>query len=207
MSFRGKYGRSHDDQCLCTGCNADYVRHNLQHVGTCDCRDCQKHLANALIRNPKMRDLVADEIDKGRANRGKSQRQIEQELRFARADAKRKEKKVATVNFCEREGCATMGKSDVMGTLVLIPVNGDVPGNIYSDAVNTTGRSITRMELCPGCVGEFMALVGAEVTGERPKAYTEAWKPLSKEANVPTDSATLFRLALEASKKEAGIEE
>ncbi len=204
-SFVGKFGRNHDRECLCNACNSTYVVHQAGRAGLCDCRDCSIHRAFALIRNRRIGEELESEIERIRANRlaaGKGSAY----LREMRNLNKRKEKTVATVNFCEK--CTTLGKSDVMGTLVLVPVNGDAPHSIYSDAVNTADRSIKRVEVCPGCVAELMQWFDAEPVGERPRSYTEPWKPAPKAPDgMPTDSATLFRLALEASKREAGIDE
>lgn len=103
---------------------------------------------------------------------------------------------MSTVNLCDR--CGTMGKSKAMGTVVIVPVN--EKADVFGDAVRTLTGKVERMELCPGCVGELMAWKDAE-GGTRPKAYSEPWEPPKDDA-LPTDSTTLFRLALEASKRE-----
>jgi hypothetical protein len=93
---------------------------------------------------------------------------------------------VATVNFCEREQCQTMGKSHVMGLVT------------YSTEMHSDNKAI---ELCPGCVGEFMEWLDKAPETERPKAYKEPWVKTEKSAETMT-SSQLFALALEASKRE-----
>jgi len=111
-----------------------------------------------------------------------------------------REYKVATVNLCDK--CGTMSKSSATGTVVIVPVNDKA--DVYGDAVRTITGETIRKEICPGCVGELMAWLDADPLNERPRAYSDAWtKPT--DPTVPTDSATLFQLALEASKREAGI--
>lgn len=215
-SFVGKFGRRHDRECLCNACNSTYVTHQAGRAGLCDCRDCSLHRAFALIRNTAIGRELELEIEQIRANRKRHERGG----RFVRESFRgdhtrdlmndmkriREEKAVATVNFCEK--CTTMGKSDVMGTVVVVPVHGDAPGSVYTDAVNTSDRTIRRLEVCPGCVAELMLWFDAEPVGERPKAYTEPWKPAPKNPDgLPTDSATLMRLAIEASEREAGLRE
>lgn len=66
---------------------------------------------------------------------------------------------VATVNFCER--CESMGKSNAMGAV----------------SYNTNpAEGQTRIEICPGCVGDFMVWLKEDIMTDREKAYREPWK-------------------------------
>lgn len=66
---------------------------------------------------------------------------------------------VATVNFCER--CESMGKSIVMGTL-----------GYRTDPT----KGVKELELCPGCVEDFMTWLKEDIMTTREKAYKEPWK-------------------------------
>lgn len=122
------------------------MEYEWTHGTTCECMDCEKVFFNhnsthmcscreCYYRKPGMRG-----------------RQRERE-------------KVATVNFCERVGCETLGKSHIMGRLSF---------------QTAEGRETKSMDLCPGCVGDLTDLLGSEPAGERPKSYKEAWKPADK---------------------------
>lgn len=112
---------------------------------------------------------------------------------------------MATVNLCDK--CGTMGKSKAMGTVVIVPINDNA--DVFGDAVRTTGpdtaESTYRLEICPGCVQELMEWKAADPKGERPRAYSDPWSaPKPAQGLADMDSATLMRLAIEASGRELG---
>jgi len=95
---------------------------------------------------------------------------------------------VATVNFCEREACQTMGKSSAMGALTY--------------ALHERGNT-ARVELCPGCVAEFVAWLADQPAGPRPRAYQEPYQPPATGLDAMTgeemmsEAMTRMRLELE----------
>lgn len=76
---------------------------------------------------------------------------------------------VATVNFCER--CDSMGKSLVMGKLAY-----------RTDA----SKGVTDIEICPGCVDDFMTWLKSDVMTSRERAYKEPWKENTEPAKQGT---------------------
>lgn len=189
--MRLRYGMRHTWRCECSTCVATFERHERAATGIlgCDCEDC----ANTRLWRDFKRNA---EIKNETASRTSGQKYLD-EIERVRSE---RMNTVATVNFCERHTCETMAKSPAMGMVVIVPVTSG-PENIYADAVHTTDRDTVRMELCPGCVGELMDWVNALPTGDRPKAYSKPWKR-GEGPDKPQSSAELFRLALEASKRE-----
>ena len=89
---------------------------------------------------------------------------------------------VATVNFCERKGCQTMGKSTAMGALTYMLAE---------------GLSVQRVEICPGCVAEFAEWLEAAPTGERPRAYQDPYTRTPPPSDVDSLSGDeLMRMAM-----------
>jgi hypothetical protein len=66
---------------------------------------------------------------------------------------------VATVNFCER--CNSMGQSKAMGALAY-----------RTDAT----KGDVEMEICPGCVDDFITWLKSDVMTSRERAYMDPWK-------------------------------
>lgn len=95
--------------------------------------------------------------------------------------------KVATVNFCEREKCQTMGKSSAMGSL------------LYSIS---EGAQSNRIEICPGCVAEFVEWLNAAPTDERPRAYQDPYDPKKKSTLDGMSGDELMKMGLEKMRKE-----
>lgn len=71
---------------------------------------------------------------------------------------------VATVNFCER--CESMGKSVAMGAIAY-----------RTDAT----KGMTELEICPGCVDDFMTWLKSDVMTTREKAYKQPWTDESEQ--------------------------
>lgn len=89
---------------------------------------------------------------------------------------------MATVNFCEREACQTMGKSSAMGALTYM--------------LREDGRT-ERIELCPGCVGEFVEWLKDAPAGPRPRAYQDPYTPAPEPSDLDSASgAELMRMAM-----------
>lgn len=222
-----KYGRNHARQCVCSGCSADYYRHCVN--GTCTCSSCETHRSYAFINYPlelkKMDHALANRIhpadidiskfdfgpDVGKAPAPKVHRHSSKCAwgnDCAQGNAER-ENKMAHLSMCERHDCGSLGTGKVMGTIVLIPVNAADQERVYADAVHTTGRNTIRLEICPGCVGDFMDLIESNPKTDRQKAYQKPWEP-DRAATVAEmlskmDSQTLMRLAIEKSEREAGL--
>lgn len=68
---------------------------------------------------------------------------------------------MATINLCER--CESMGKSLAMG---------------YLEYRTDPSKGMEQIELCPGCVEDFMIWLKTDVEmASRQKAYKEPWRP------------------------------
>jgi len=181
-----KYGRNHWHGCMCTDCLDTFDAHNTR-MAHCPCEDCVR--TRAALRKAK-----------------------ENNAEILPPPIERESAPVSTVNLCDR--CGTMGKSQTMGTVVIVPVNDKA--DVYGDAVRTTGpaNATHRMEVCPGCVGEIMEWKDVEVPAtNRPRAYNEPWTAERKVPDlsalsdlVNMDSATLTRLAIEAGRRELADE-
>lgn len=203
-----RYGMRHTWRCECADCLKGYALHERKY-GNCDCEDCRNtRLWAGHKRDVEVRNNLAPKRDYGPDHTKMAARKVHRHSAkcafgadcWTTNEIVERESTVATVNFCERHSCETMAKSPAMGMVVIVPETAG-PEVIYADAVHTTDRNTVRMELCPGCVGELMEWVDAQPAGERPKAYSKPWKREAK-PDVPTSSAELFRLALEASKRE-----
>lgn len=94
---------------------------------------------------------------------------------------------MATVNFCEREQCQTMGKSIIMGTLA------------YS--VSETAKT-ERIEICPGCVAEFMEWLASAPANVRPRAYQDAYDPKATPNVTDMTGEALMKMAMDKMRKE-----
>lgn len=70
--------------------------------------------------------------------------------------------KMSTINFCDR--CESMGKSEAMGVISIIPNREMGPEEI---------------EICPGCVTDFMTWRNEDAMTDRQRAYKEPWRPES----------------------------
>lgn len=207
--MRLRYGMRHTWRCECGTCMASFRTHGFKY-GKCECEDC----ANTRLWQDMKRDVEKRNNLSPRGQEAKARKvhrhgpkcgfgeDIGEDCNSDSAIWETEERKteVATVNFCEKHECETMAKSPAMGLVVIIPVTSG-PEQVYADAVHTTDRNTVRLELCPGCVGELMDWVESGPAGERPKAYSKPWERAAKK-DVPTSSSELFRLALEASKRE-----
>lgn len=80
-----------------------------------------------------------------------------------RSDAKG-ETVMATVNFCDR--CESMGKADAMGRLTYMTDITQLPKDV---------------EICPGCVGDFMEWLESDIMTTRERGYRKPWKKEEKE--------------------------
>lgn len=199
-----RYGMRHTWRCECSDCLAAFRHHKLKY-GTCSCEDCRN---TRLWADQKRHKALTENLSPQPVTEAPKVHRHNMYCDYgADCNSVKTEKKgntVATVNFCERHSCETMAKSPSMGLVVIIPETAG-PETVYADAVHTTDRNTVRMELCPGCVGELMEWVDALPAGPRPKAYSKPWK---KDATAETASVAnmasgeLFRLALEASKRE-----
>ncbi len=88
---------------------------------------------------------------------------------------------MASVNLCDREGCKSMVQGAALGLVALVTA---------SD--HKAAERIER-EICPGCVGDVMALLNTAPVSERQPAYREPWK--RPEERDPMDAATSEQLA------------
>lgn len=98
---------------------------------------------------------------------------------------------VATVNFCER--CDSMGKSNVMGKI-----------QYRTDP----SQDLQQIEICPGCVGEFMSWLTDPLMGSRERAYREPWSPedTAPESSGEIVTDTVIKQIAAAVKKELADE-
>lgn len=175
-----KYGRQHSPECTCKDCISGMRMHrqHLNHVCSCwMCRATRKQL-----------DIIAATEEAGR-HAAISSGFVHTAGNYI---IDQRGNQVANISICDRPECGSMAKSNVVGLL-----------DMYTSSETLDAEERVRGQLCPGCVGEFMAWWEATVSGDRSKAYSKPWtRPERRPTVSDLTSEELTRLAIAKGREE-----
>ena len=157
---------SHEQNCLCERCVENFRSHNRDRM--CRCYDCD----HTRVIMPALTTAV--EKYAASSNYGKTPYGPQREGEL-----------VSTVNFCERKGCTALAKGDAISVLTVTNVTiKDQPGQYR------------RVELCPACTADVMAVLKVEPLTPREKSYSEPYNDTPEHDAVESASAEQLAAAL-----------
>lgn len=163
-----------DIACDCNNCRIVYEGHNLSAVGVdlqCTCHNCYLRRRHFHINGPQWQQAPDPPKRTNHVQRTKH------------ATTRGTRKSMSTINMCEREGCGAMMKSTAAGLL-------QAQSNATYGANGAEMGFIFDGELCPGCIGDIVAMLRTAPTTPREKAYSKPWT----EADAPKSDSPLTSL-------------
>lgn len=161
-------------RCTCPDCTTDYARHNANKPAGCGCQTCTE-FREAFSTAP--------------ATTSYDQMQEQQYVQkmydvYGSAYMKPKERQdMGNINVCEREGCESIIKGNINGSIDMIP--------------NHQENEPLFATLCPGCVADIVALLDTPPVTPRERVYTKGYKKVDESdvANISNEqlAAELFQ--------------
>lgn len=182
MYFTDAYGRdnrpqwkrygSHERDCLCDRCIANYNSHNTNRAGGCGCADCMHTRTLIAVQAEK---AAASQVPPVDINGGRITDKTARRLRGKGSSG------MASVNICSRKGCQAFMTGEAVAR---IEIMGTVNRGKASDIV---------LEICPACAGDLIDVIEAGPFTPRQKAYD---KPYERSGETDAiENATAEQLA------------